>query len=226
MISLSNLRLYAGQRLSLDEFFARYEANPDLHHVELIHGVVVMPSPIRNQFHGRELGILATLTGLYEASTLGVERPIGSTIKLNRRDSVEPDLFLQVLEAFGGACRNTVDHYLEGPPELVIEICGSTQDRDLIQKRAIYEEAGVKEYVVWLTEIEEFRWLVLQGQEYEEQGTPQDGIIKSSAFPGLWINLPACIAIDRVEAIATLQNGLASPEHQQFVDWLQKQRKA
>jgi Uma2 family endonuclease len=223
MIQSKTPTLYSGQRLSLDEFFARYEANPDLHHVELIHGVVVMPSPIRFSEHGEPSNLLIELLGIYRFRTPGL-RSIGtSTLRLNDRDSVEPDVGLAIRSELGGKCELRPDGFLVGPPELIIETCGSTQDRDLIQKRAIYEQAGVKEYLVWLTETDEFRWLVLQGEEYEEQQIPADGILKSISFPGLWLNIPACLGMDESAAEKTVREGLASPEHQQFVGWLQKQ---
>jgi len=43
-----------GDRLTRAEFERRYEAMPELKKAELIEGVVHMPSPVRQRYHGRQ----------------------------------------------------------------------------------------------------------------------------------------------------------------------------
>ena len=40
-----------------------------------------------------------------------------------------------------------------------------------------------------------------------------DGIVKSQAFPGLWLNVPALISGRLAEVLVTLQKGCAAAEH-------------
>jgi hypothetical protein len=47
------------------------------------------------------------------------------------------------------------------------------------------------------------------------------GVVRSEAFPGLWLDLPAALKRDLRGIRATLNKGLASPEHAAFVAALQ-----
>ena len=47
-----------------------------------------------------------------------------------------------------------------------------------------------------------------------------DGVICSEIFPGLWLNRDALLAGDLAKVLAVLQLGLATPEHQSFVEKL------
>ncbi|MEM9163198.1 MAG: Uma2 family endonuclease, partial [Cyanobacteria bacterium P01_F01_bin.4] len=47
-----------------------------------------------------------------------------------------------------------------------------------------------------------------------------DGIIRSSAFPGLWLAVPALLAGNMFDVLNELQTGLTSSEHQTFVNQL------
>jgi hypothetical protein len=54
---------------------------------------------------------------------------------------------------------------------------------------------------------------------------PQDesGTIRSEVFPGLWLNVPAFWEHDLARLTAILQQGLATPEHVNFVEQLKSQ---
>jgi hypothetical protein len=49
---------------------------------------------------------------------------------------------------------------------------------------------------------------------------PADGIFRSEAFPGLWLEAAAMLGGDLKQVLATLQRGLATPEHAAFVQRL------
>jgi hypothetical protein len=63
-------------------------------------------------------------------------------------------------------------------------------------------------------------WFVLQDNEYVPLLPDETGIIQSQAFPGLWLNINALLNGDMLQVMATLQQGLNSPEHQAFVEQL------
>lgn len=56
-----------GDRMDREEFHRRYSLRPDLHGVELIEGVVYMPSPIRLTQHGDPHRLLLGWLITYEA---------------------------------------------------------------------------------------------------------------------------------------------------------------
>ena len=53
---------------------------------------------------------------------------------------------------------------------------------------------------------------------------PRDaaGVVKSVAFPGLWLDAAAMLKGDLARVLAVIQQETASPEHQSFVAALRK----
>ena len=51
-----------------------------------------------------------------------------------------------------------------------------------------------------------------------------DGLHRSAAFPGLWLDPAALLAGDRGRIMAALDRGLATPEHADFVARLEETR--
>src|SRR5215467_4127645 len=86
-----------GDRLTRAEFERRYKAMPNLKKAELIEGVVYMPSPVRQRFHGRQHLHLNFWLTAYEGGTPGVEGGDNSTVRLDLHNIPQPDclLFIQ-----------------------------------------------------------------------------------------------------------------------------------
>ncbi|MCE7981118.1 MAG: hypothetical protein DYG89_08000 [Caldilinea sp. CFX5] len=66
-------------------------------------------------------------------------------------------------------------------------------------------------------------WSTRRNGEYQEITADAQGIFRSNLFPGLWFEPAKFWARDLAGLIATLQQGLASPEHQAFVEKLKSQ---
>jgi Uma2 family endonuclease len=210
--------LYAGDQLSQPEFHRRYEQYTDDVKFELINGTVYMASPQRLP-HGRYGNKLSGILYLYEMQTPGVEAADGSTVILGPKAEPQPDLFLRVLPELGGNTR-TEDDYVYGGPELIIEIAHSTVAIDLHQKKDDYERCGVAEYVVVCVAERQVCWFDLAGGRTRK--VPSDGILRSKAFAGLWIDTPALFRGDSKRMAQILNDGLASPEHARFLRRLAK----
>jgi hypothetical protein len=84
----------------------------------------------------------------------------------------------------------------------------------------------VREYIVWRTEDETVDWWILEEDEYRPLPAAADGTLRSKAFPGLWLDVPALLAGDGPKVMAKLQEGLQSAEHGAFVAELQRRQKA
>lgn len=151
--------LQAGDRLTRDEFELRYGAMPWLQKAELLEGVVYMPSPVRYTQHGHPHAILAGWLGEYVRATPGVAMAIASTLRIDLDNEVQPDLMLRVAGPTGRS-RIDRDHYVDGAPELLIEVAASSVSYDLHQKLAVYRRAGVLEYLVLRSEDEAVDWFV------------------------------------------------------------------
>ncbi len=51
-----------------------------------------------------------------------------------------------------------------------------------------------------------------------------EGIYRSEAFPGLWLDPEAFLRDDGLAVMAALRRGLESPEHADFVERLRRNR--
>ena len=51
-----------------------------------------------------------------------------------------------------------------------------------------------------------------------------DGILRSTVFPGLWLDPAALVRGDKAKVKAILQQGLSSAEHAEFVARLERAR--
>lgn len=213
--------LYNGDRLTQAEFHRRYEARPDDTKFELIQGIVYassgMASPLRRQ-HGRHHLGLGLLFRFYEGYTLGTDGGDSATVMLDGVNEPQPDLYLRIRTEFGGQSHVNDDDYIVGAPELLAEVAHSTVAIDLHAKKKSYQAAGVLEYIVFCIEESELLWFDLLGDARIEADA--HGVFRSRVFPGLWIDSSALILEDTQDMIRTLEKGLVSPEHAQFVQTL------
>jgi Uma2 family endonuclease len=217
--------LQSGDHLSAREFLRRYEAMPEVKKAELISSIVYMGSPIRIDQHGEPDAFIQTWLGTYTVATPGVKHATNSTTRLGPDDVPQPDGLLRIAAEFGGQARVDPKGYLDGAPELVVEVAASSVSLDVREKLATYRRAGVREYIVWRTEDERMDWWVLEEDEYRPLPAAADGTLRSKAFPGLWLDVHALLAGDGPKVMAKLQEGLHSAEHRAFVAELQKRQK-
>ena len=132
----------------------------------------------------------------------------------------QPDAVLLIDSSCGGQSYLSDDGYIEAAPELIVEIAASSASIDLRDKKRVYCRSGVKEYLVWEVMDNRFYWFSLQDTEYISISPDDEGIIRSQVFPGLWLAVSALLERDMIEVVATLQAGLSSSEHQQFLQQL------
>ncbi|MEL7038284.1 MAG: Uma2 family endonuclease [Cyanobacteria bacterium J06592_8] len=198
-----------GDSLTSPEFERRYNAMPHLKKAELIEGTVYMASPLRFEPHAEPHANLIIWLGTYKVATPGVRLGDNPTVRLDLDNEPQPDVVLLIDSQFGGQSRLSDDGYIEGAPELVAEISASTATIDLRDKKRAYRRNGVKEYIVWQVSDRRLDWFRLESGEYISL-IPENGVIKSHIFPGLWLAVTALLAGDMTEVLKTLQMGLAS----------------
>jgi Uma2 family endonuclease len=206
--------LHNGDRMTQAEFHRIYKQMPEDFKAELVGGIVYVASPLKRR-HGNSHLWLGTLFGFYECRTLGVEGGDNTTILLGEEGEPQPDLYLRILPAYGGQSRNSRDDYVVGAPELLAEVANSSRSIDLNQKRDDYALYGVLEYLVLCVRERRLRWFDLRSDQ--ELMADSDGIFRIRTFPGLWIHAAALLAKDGALLLATLEQGLATPEHAAFV---------
>ncbi len=210
-----------GDCLDAEEFLRRWEAMPELKQAELINGVVFMNAAQRFQFHANPSGRMVYWLNCYVACTPGVQCANEGTVQFSREHVLQPDACLLILPQYGGQCRLTEQGLLSGPPELVVEISASSASRDLHQKKRIYEQAGVREYVVWDVFASELICLSNREGKFQRITADQAGVFRSEVFPGLWLDQQAMLGEDLVQVRKTVETGTATPEHAGFVQQLE-----
>lgn len=106
-----------------------------------------------------------------------------TAVRLSDRDVPEPDVLFVTAEHLG----RVGERYVEGPPDVVVEVSSpSTRRLDLVRKRRLYERSGVAEY--WFVDLDADRVEVylLGGGRY---GVPaiieREGMLVSSVLNGL-----------------------------------------
>ena len=217
-------RLEAGDCLTRDDFERRYHAMPDCRKAELIEGIVYMPSPARFELHGSPQARMMTWLGVYEAATPGVRSADNATNRLDLENEPQPDCMLFVAPECGGNVSISEDDYVEGAPELVAEISTSSVSYDRGPKLRAYRRNGVQEYLIWQVLDETIEWIVLRNGVYEPLEPDADGVLSSERFPGLWLHAAALLRGELRQVLETLQQGLASDAHQEFVARLEQQQ--
>jgi Uma2 family endonuclease len=214
--------LHSGDRLTRAEFERRYQAMPHIKKAELIEGVVYMPSPV-SKAHADIHSRMNTILGVYAAHTPSVSVSDNATVRLDPDNDPQPDVHLRLEE--GGNTSTSADGYVEGAPELIVEIAASSSSYDLHDKKKAYRRNRVQEYIVWQIYEEKILWFRLENEEYVEVKPDVKGILRSQIFPGLFLDVKAMLKGDVAKALKTLQSGLASPAQKTFVRKLAKARK-
>ena len=208
-----------GDRLTRAEFEQRYNTMPQLKKAELIEGIVYMASPLRAQAHGSPHGDIMGWLWTYKAATPGTDLYDNPTVRLDADNEPQPDAVLRI--ATNGQSWISSDDYIEGAPELIVEIAASSASYDLHDKLRVYRRNGVQEYIVWRTYSQQIDWFYLEDGEYKLQTSDATGTLRSQQFPGLWLAVSALLSGHLAEVLQTLQQGIATPAHQTFVTSLQ-----
>ena len=176
-----------------------------------------MPSPVHLTAHAEPHSAIHGVLLVHAAFTPGVRVAGNATVRLDPDNELQPDVLLRIDDEAGGRSRVGEDDYLEGAPELIVEVAASRTSIDMRAKRDVYRRNGVQEYVVWQTREKRIDWFALADGEYRPLPSDREGIIRSRTFPGLRLALRALLEGDPAGALAELDKGLRSPEHREFV---------
>lgn len=222
--------LRTGDHLSRAEFHRRYEAMGEGVRAELIEGVVYiwgsasMASPVSIDRHGAPHLHVVTWVGVYCSKTPGLVAGDNSTVFIDGINEPQPDVLLGIPPAAGGQTKLVTrdnKQYVDGAPELLIEVAASTTAIDLNAKLRAYERNSAGEYLVIITEERpEVRWLSLVDGSFRPIALDTDGLLRSGLFPGLWLDPAALLSGNLAKLLATLERGCATDEHRGFVQRL------
>ena len=213
---LKILPLENGDRLTRSEFERRYQAMSQIKKAELIEGKVYMASPVR-VIHGQPHAYIMGWLAVYHAATPGTQFADNTTVRLDTDNEPQPDALLRIED---GQSRVDVDNYIQGAPELIVEIAASSAAYDLREKLQVYRRNGVQEYIVWQVSDRALDWFRLRDGAYIKLQTDSNNIIKSEVFPGLWLAIDPLLEGNLGKVLQTVQRGLTTTEHQIFITQL------
>lgn len=216
--------LESGDRLTRAEFERRYHLHPEIKKAELIEGEVYVASPVHVKKHGDPHFNLITWIGVYSASIPGVIGSDNATVRLDLENEPQPDILLRLLPEFGGKSYVTADDYLEGAPELIVEVAASSASYDMNKKKRMYARNGVREYIVAQAYEQQVDWFVLRADGYAALLPDGNGVMRSEVFPGLWLPVDAVWQGNLSKMLTVLQEGLASAEHAEFIKALEQKQ--
>jgi Uma2 family endonuclease len=211
-----------GDHLSREEFFRRCEAHPEIPHVERIEGVVYVAAALRLDQHAEPHSDLIAWLNTYRSKTRGLRIGTAATTKLDIKNDFQPDGVLFVPKRLGGQADVDARGYIIGAPDLAAEVSASTASMDLQTKKTVYRRNGVREYLVWRVEEDAIDWFALQNGEYVLIAANESEVLRSTIFPGLWLDVPALIDGDLQRVLETLNEGLATLEHAAFAQSLRE----
>ncbi len=218
--------LESGDHLTRAEFERRYNAHPEIKKAELVQGVVYVTSAVRARQHGRPHSDVIGWLSVYRAATPGVMVLDNATLRVDEENEPQPDAMMRLEPELGGRSWIDEEDYVNGAPELIVEIAASSAALDLHKKKRLYERIGVQEYVAVQMYERRVDWFALQGGQYQPLEPDEKGVLRSRVFPGLWLDPQALLKGDLARVLQVLQKGLASPEHAHFVERLKKKMKA
>ncbi len=105
---------------------------------------------------------------------------------------------------------------------MTAEVAASSAAIDLNLELRVYQRNDVREYIVWRVLDQAIDWFVLRQGHFQRLPLNPSGIYQSQVFPGLWLDPAALTRFDMATVLQVLQQGIASPEHGDFVAQLQR----
>ena len=187
-MATSKPELRTGTRMSADEFLALPELD-EYRWLELDDGeLYFMPRPRRaHQFLALHLGsFFASHLNAFDEPPAEVYVELVVIISQETGRILIPDLSIFVRGAGDQSDISAAGQI----PDIVIEILSTDRNRDLVRKRQLYAEAGVREYWIFDPIDDTVLPLELHGDEYRQRATlTAADTIATALLPGLSIPL-------------------------------------
>ncbi|MBC7795399.1 MAG: Uma2 family endonuclease [Pyrinomonadaceae bacterium] len=118
-----------GDNLMRFEFERRYDATRDLKKAELIDGIVYL-SDKGKMIYAKSRGKIIALIAIYNAATMKTKAACHGTLIFDDENELQPDAVLFINKDCGGKAFINDENFLEGAPELIIEIAASSVSYD------------------------------------------------------------------------------------------------
>ncbi|HWG47580.1 MAG TPA: Uma2 family endonuclease [Gemmataceae bacterium] len=151
---------------------------------DLIDGVIYVASPDNTDANRLAVWLGGLIDLFVEERELGQVFVSRVAFRLDEDHGPEPDIAFVRTDRLHLVQRG----YVDGAADLVVEIVSpESVERDYVQKREQYRQAGVPEY--WIVDEMEQRVVLLKriaSGAYRE-AKPRKGVLHSQALPGFWL---------------------------------------
>lgn len=172
--------------------FLQEMEKPDLYHCELLEGRIYMTPPAGGPHARVQDNVYGPIRSFVRAHRLGTVFGSSAGYRLAEKVVVEPDVAFVSNEKLRSVLPLEEGRFLEVVPDLAVEVVSlSDPEKDLKEKRVIYERYGVREY--WIVEPRARRvvFLVHDGKAYGETRIEDlgSGAVESTVLPGFRLAL-------------------------------------
>lgn len=192
--------------VTFDEFI---QLVPDGQKADLIDGVIHMASPDLLDANDLNAFLSGLLRQFVAARRLGGKVVISRVaFRLSEHRAPEPDIAYIRSERVHLAERG----YMPGPPDIAVEIVAEeSRSRDYVEKRSLYEQAGVQEY--WIIDQLEasVEFLNLRNGKFELVPLDRNRYFHSEVVPGFWVDVDWLLSMPLPNDYDCLQAILAGP---------------
>ena len=125
-------------------------------------------------------------TAAFSDPPVKIHHEITTVLSRELQVALEPDVV--IIRAHRSDIGGVV--YVEGVPDIVVEIMSNDRSRDLVRKRQIYAGYGVLEYWIFDLEADTVAQLELSGNQYMERASlGADDALTTPLLPGLEVPL-------------------------------------
>lgn len=163
------------------------------------------------------LADIASCINHYRMSTPGVYVCVHVPVQINESTRVIPGLIAQVNSGEFKQCDPGDFEYFLGPPNFVFDVFKNGQRDDYKSRRKLFERSGVIEYVAWFNSDKLPIWNRLVSGKYREIQEDEDGLIKSTSLPGLWVPVKGLAERDWWSVLAKISHGITRRGHRDFM---------
>ena len=174
------------------------------------------------------LADMTTCLNHYRLSTPGLYVCVRPQVQFCEDVLVEPSLIGQVNSGKNKQCHTgdeggAYDRFF-GPPNFVFDVFKKGDDEIYQDRRCLFEEHGVIEYVAWFSSKRLPIWNRLIEGKYEEIEKDAEDLIKSSSLPGLWFPISALAHTNMFVILAKISQGISRREHHEFMKTVWKKK--
>jgi Uma2 family endonuclease len=189
--------------LTVEDFFSLVE---DGQKADLIDGVIYMASPDTPRNNEIASFVQVLMTCFAAVGELGKVYVSRVAFVMSEFRAPEPDVAFVSAARLGLVSAGRV----KGAPDIAVEVVShDSRSRDYVEKKRLYEQAGVREY--WLIDPlqERAEFYLLRDGAFVRAPLSRNRIFRSEALPGFWLDVEWLFADPMPNHMTCLQQILA-----------------